>query len=485
MTSEIGIQTRPQNKIQLLQGSFKFTPKLADRDLARFTLGLGQTIWKFSNNEATLQKLYETYLNTRIAFSELLEFANRVKREKPKAKFRGCIFAIKLNEDDKDEKGHYIKVLKPYQYTLKESENGYTNEFTLHFDIINIKITRTKTEEEKEAAKELRKQMKERTLKSDKKKEYKTAGVQTESIPELAPLTRPLRRLNTWHTWRNRKKTTKDDSSDLSDDETPPPPSPSSPPPPPPPSPPKSRHTSTHTSRGTSPPPPQRPPIEKQPQKEGEFTIDRNNKSHDWSSLVNDDDIESDVIDDYLKLLHDKGIRLNKQPGQKEAEFNKNNILVLPTSFYYYLKQAIDVGGDEHLKEFVKLKTLVGKRKFETYEKVFIPIWLDENHWVMCGILPKLKRIECFDSQTKTMANEVRNLNKFLEAQGTDKYRAYYRQVPQQTSQKDCGVFVMEFVRTCLHEGNGEFHQKDVPDIRKRILQELRSNTLETGVAYK
>ena len=227
MTSEIGIQTRPKNKIQLLQGSFKFTPKLADRDLARFTLGLGQTIWKFSNNEATLQKLYETYLNTRIAFSELLEFANRVKREKPKAKFRGCIFAIKLNEDDKDEKGHYIKVLKPYQYTLKESENGYTNEFTLHFDIINIKITRTKTEEEKEAAKELRKQMKERTLKSDKKKEYKTAGVQTESIPELTPLTRPLRRLDTWHTWRNRKKATKDDLSDLSDDETPPPPPPS------------------------------------------------------------------------------------------------------------------------------------------------------------------------------------------------------------------------------------------------------------------
>ena len=69
--------------------------------------------------------------------------------------------------------------------------------------------------------------MKERTLKSDKKKEYKTAGVQTESIPELVPLTRPLRRLDTWYTWRNRKKATKDDLSDLSDDETPPPPPPS------------------------------------------------------------------------------------------------------------------------------------------------------------------------------------------------------------------------------------------------------------------
>ena len=91
MTSDKGTQTKPNNKIQLLQCTFKFRPKLVDRDVARLTRGLGQTIWKFSNNQINLQKLYETYLNTSIAFKDVLEFANRLKRETKSKIYRLCV----------------------------------------------------------------------------------------------------------------------------------------------------------------------------------------------------------------------------------------------------------------------------------------------------------------------------------------------------------------------------------------------------------
>ena len=69
-----------------------------------------------------------------------------------------------------------------------------------------------KTEEGKQEAKELREQMKERTLKNDKK-EYKTRGIQTDDIPELAPLPEPLREYRTRYLHDR-----------LSDDDLPPPP---------------------------------------------------------------------------------------------------------------------------------------------------------------------------------------------------------------------------------------------------------------------
>ena len=526
MTSDKGTQTKPNNKIQLLQCTFKFRPKLVDRDVARLTRGLGQTIWKFSNNQINLQKLYETYLNTSIAFKDVLEFANRLKRERPKAKFTGCVFAIKKNQDDKDEHGHYITVLKPYQYTLQESDQGILTEIKLHYDIINIRISRMKTEEEKQAARELREQMKERTLKSDKK-EYKTRGIQTDDIPELAPLPRPptLNRndyhLNLRKIGRNRptnvEPPTRDQnqnriqlllqsSTNLDEDDrpkkkskqhkkkskrprspSPPPPPPSrspSPPPPPPPPPPSSpppQFPSSHTSRGTSPPP--REP-RMTPQKTGEYTVDqRRHKIHDWRSLVNDENIEEDVIDDYLKLLYNKGKRLNKQPGQNEAEFDKKKILVLPTAFYTLLSMAYETNDMEKIHELMK-SPISGKQSFTHFDKVFVPICSDGEHWVLCIVRYPKKIIECYDSENKSMAPEVKTLNKWINISGTGKLKAKYYDVPSQRNNKDCGVFLMESCRTFLHEGNGKFKQRNMPDIRKRILRELQNNELETGVVY-
>lgn len=103
----------------------------------------------------------------------------------------------------------------------------------------------------------------------------------------------------------------------------------------------------------------------------------------------------------------------------------------------------------------------------------------------MCVVRYPLRAIECYDSENKSMAEQVSQINKFLEFQGLEKCNTYYIDVPHQTKGKDCGVFIMESVRVCLHEGEGKFKQGDMPNIRKRILRELQNKKLETGFAYR
>ena len=48
-----------------------------------------------------------------------------------------------------------------------------------------------------------------------------------------------------------------------------------------------------------------------------------------------------------MMKIYDKGKRLNKQPGQKEAEFDKKKILVVPTAFYVLLYLTLETNDNE------------------------------------------------------------------------------------------------------------------------------------------
>ena len=215
-------------------------------------------------------------------------------------------------------------------------------------------------------------------------------------------------------------------------------------------------------------------------------------KSHDWKCLINDEEIENDVIDDYLDLLYQQGKRMKKLPGMRKAEFDKRKITILPVSFYYEMDKDLELielkneveYNTQKLSDLLEVPELHNK-KFDYFDKIFIPIWLEDEHWVMCVVRYPLRAIECYDSENKSMAEQVSQINKFLEFQGLEKCNTYYIDVPHQTKGKDCGVFIMESVRVCLHEGEGKFKQGDMPNIRKRILRELQNKKLETGFAYR
>ena len=75
--------------------------------------------------------------------------------------------------------------------------------------------------------------------------------------------------------------------------------------------------------------------------------------------------------------------------------------------------------------------------------------------------------------------NEVDAMRRFIKAQGiNENYNLAIINEPQQGTEHDCGVFVMEFAKNMLFNIKDKFSQNDIKNIRKRIKQELTSRTL-------
>lgn len=108
------------NKVQLLQGSFRFRPQIPDEELNRITHLHDSRYWKLTNKEILLRREYLTYQNERVAFDDAVEYANTLLKRKPSTKFSGSVFGLKLNVDnvEDDENGNidYSKgEIKPVQ----------------------------------------------------------------------------------------------------------------------------------------------------------------------------------------------------------------------------------------------------------------------------------------------------------------------------------------------------------------------------------
>lgn len=445
------------NKVQLLQGSFRFRPQIPDEELNRITHLHDSRYWKLTNKEILLRREYLTYQNERVAFDDAVEYANTLLKRKPSMKFSGSVFGLKLNVDnvEDDENGNidYSKgEIKPFQYTLYISK-GRENEVALKGNVCLIRISRMMSEEQKEALREKRKQMKERTLPANQK-EYKQASVQTEDIPELAPLPKPAQR-------PSRQKSSTSSST-----------------------------TSSITYSASSPPPPRQksptPPPKRlyREEREGVYTIDgKRNRIHDMSCLINNEKIDSDVMNDYLELLYKQGVAF-----QGKKPLKKKNVIVLPDWVYHTIAlsyQMMPHDKEKYTKDLKDLATheLFKKKKINNCTLVMMPV-NDNNHWILCDIEYKKKIISVFDSGSHDNQPIVENINNWLELIGLKRCQQVNIDVPEQRNDNDCGVFVMEFARVVLHDGQENFQQRDIPDIRTRILGELRSGKLVRNYAY-
>ena len=129
--------------------------------------------------------------------------------------------------------------------------------------------------------------------------------------------------------------------------------------------------------------------------------------------------------------------------------------------------------------------------KFSEYTYFVIPFSIKSNvkgvdgHAVLAIINTNLHDIEIYDSDNpnKDKNNykmEVDAIKKFLKAVGCkDKYSLSIVNKPQQNTEIDCGVFVMEYARCKLFGKPANFTQNDIKNIRSRIKQELMTRTIK------
>lgn len=131
--------------------------------------------------------------------------------------------------------------------------------------------------------------------------------------------------------------------------------------------------------------------------------------------------------------------------------------------------------GYEGVKRWTKQVDLFSKNV------ILVPIHL-EVHWCLVSADIIKKKICLYDSQGNALQKIGRNILKYLMTEAKEKNQTEFEsgwvvsfdeEVPQQTNENDCGVFVLEYSRCLALAKPLQFSQKDIPNIRKRIYKEL------------
>ncbi|XP_061587257.1 sentrin-specific protease 5-like isoform X2 [Cololabis saira] len=112
---------------------------------------------------------------------------------------------------------------------------------------------------------------------------------------------------------------------------------------------------------------------------------------------------------------------------------------------------------------------------------LLVPVHL-EVHWCLVTANIATKKICLYDSQGNALQKVARNILKYLMTEAKEKQQTAFQdgwsvsfdeEVPQQSNENDCGVFVLEYSRCLALSRPFQFSQTDIPKIRKRIYKEL------------
>ncbi|KAK8875473.1 sentrin-specific protease 5 [Tritrichomonas musculus] len=191
--------------------------------------------------------------------------------------------------------------------------------------------------------------------------------------------------------------------------------------------------------------------------------------------------IDQEVMEQYSSLL--------KCFGKKVKQIGKVKILspviydfitgVHPQSRFYFK-------GMEKNDIITSLSHDNMEMKISEFDMVLWPIYHNLEHWILFVIRYKKGIIEFFDSTPFYDYPEVfLDIKKFIFAQNLKKkLKIKYLSGPSQKNWHDCGVFTMEVMMNLLHEGQMTWEEKNIPEIRIRIKEELKTCRLVDGFKY-
>ena len=435
-------------KCQLLQGQFKFKPRLAQNKLNGIINRYDHKIWQLKTTSMTLQKRYHVFDSQEDALKEVDDFINAIREVNPNTTFSGMAFAIMKDTEKNRHQTFYY----------------YINDKTIHCNECEIRITKIKTEEEKEEARRLREEMKGRTLKKkEEAKErppMKDRGVNPskkgkKSMQELSRLQPPTITPSSSPTPQPSRQETREPS--------PLPPPQTSPPP-------KRTRASKKSTTSTKTPSPKKSPPP---------------PPHDFSKDTHRNPITYQSMDNYMNLLYEKGALLT---GQK-AVLHKDKVLILNSDYYDIMNERMHdyyqiSKSKENLAELnnlIKDDPLRG-RKFNAFDMIFMPL-KENGRWSLVVIEYKKRLMTIFNARN---AQPIRDsINKFLVHQKLRRCRHEKIGMPNNQNESDSGIYVIEHARKILHDIKARCNPKVLPRVRNRIEIELRTNVLKNDFHYE
>ncbi|XP_051943610.1 sentrin-specific protease 5-like [Hippocampus zosterae] len=179
------------------------------------------------------------------------------------------------------------------------------------------------------------------------------------------------------------------------------------------------------------------------------------------------------TLDDLSTLAHQNWLndQVINMYGELIMEAAQHKVHFLNSFFHRQLMTK----GYNGVKRWTKQVDLFSK------SLLLVPVHL-EVHWCLVTTDVVRKKICLFDSQRNGLHKVAQNILKYLTAEAREKQRASFvngwtvsldENVPQQTNENDCGVFVLEYSRCLALAQPLCFSQRNIPKIRKRIYKEL------------
>ncbi|KAJ0011772.1 hypothetical protein NQD34_012747 [Periophthalmus magnuspinnatus] len=174
------------------------------------------------------------------------------------------------------------------------------------------------------------------------------------------------------------------------------------------------------------------------------------------------------TLDDLLTLasanwLNDQVINMY---GELIMDWAHSEVHFLNSFFHRQLLTK----GYEGVKRWTKQVDLFSKRL------LLVPVHL-EVHWCLVTADFVKKKVCLYDSQGIGLQEIARPILKYVLKEAKEKkqkaFEEGWTEIPQQTTENDCGVFVLEYSRCLTLSAPLQFSQGDIPKIRKRIYKEL------------
>ncbi len=176
--------------------------------------------------------------------------------------------------------------------------------------------------------------------------------------------------------------------------------------------------------------------------------------------------LDDEIINFYMDLLNDRDNRLRtRMDGQSKPSKFLNSHFYASLSRHGYLRVS------RYSKTFDVF----------AQEKIFCPINLNNNHWVMAVIFLDKKEIHYYDSFRRSGFTEMNNLLSWIDTEalieGKLEYcRGYWTmrdgrelETPRQSNGVDCGVFAICCASYLADNLPLDYRQEDIDDHRLRI----------------
>lgn len=214
----------------------------------------------------------------------------------------------------------------------------------------------------------------------------------------------------------------------------------------------------------------------------------KQNKPADFPEKIKEKDIKLDKISYDSILANSKSVNDFVDDNAIFAYLNYLNFKQKNKDIAVLRNFVIDFILDTYDENPKKASNIICESSKElkymkSYDSILIPMRIGINnkntiasHWILSIVEPNNNLIKVYDSgNARIKNNQILGLKQALEEISGNNFDVQFVQgLPLQNNGWDCGVYVMEFARRYINDMDMKFSQKDIPNIKKRIRNELK-----------